>query len=98
MNRKAQRFRRRYESVEYFCGVAVPLICAFSILDYFGLIRWAWLFLLWLSCGHYSIYFYDLYPLRLKYRPFGKGLFVFGVGVLWPVWCTVQMRKRRLSG
>ena len=94
MTPKKYRLRRNYESIEQFFGVACPLLSALSILDYFDLIRWTWLFLLWLSCGHWSLYLNDLYPV-LKYRPFVKGLFVFGVGLLWPVWCTLSSRNRR---
>lgn len=94
MQIKKYRLSKHYESVEQFFGVACPLLSALSILDYFGLLRWAWLFLFWLSCGHWSLYFYGLYPV-LKYRAFVKGLFIFGVGLLWPIWCALQLRNRR---
>jgi len=86
---------KHYESVEEFFGVACPLLSALSILDHFGLLRWAWLLLFWLSCGHWSVYAYDLYPV-LKYRAFVRGLFAFGVGLCWPVWCAARLRKKRL--
>lgn len=88
------RLRKHHDAVEHLFGVACPLLSALSILDYLGLIQWAWLLMLWLSCGHYSLYFYDVYP-ALKYRPFVKGLFVFGVGVLWPIWCAAHVSRRR---
>lgn len=96
MNRKRYRLRRHYESIEQFFGVACPLLSVLSVLDYFELIRWTWLLLFWLSCGHWTLYFYDLYPL-LRYRPFFKGLFIFGVGLLWPLWCARYLRNRRLG-
>lgn len=96
MNPKTQQLHYKHESILYVVGALLPVICAISLFDLFGLSRWAWAFLLWLSCGHYSIYYYDLYPTQIKYRGFGKGLFVFGVGVLWPVWCAVLLCKRRV--
>lgn len=94
MKLKKYRLRKHYESVEQFFGVACPLLSVLSVLDHFGLIRWAWLLLFWLSCGHWTLYLYDLYP-TLKYRAFVKGLFVFGVGMLWPIWWALHLRKRR---
>jgi hypothetical protein len=91
----ARRWETRYESVEYFLGVACPLLGALSVLDHFGLIRWTWLVLFWMSAGHYALYFYDIFP-SIKYRPFFKGMFVFGVGVAWPLWCLVRVPKKRL--
>ena len=89
--------KQHYESIEYFFGVMCPLLSTLSLLDYSGAIRWAWLLLLWMSCGHFTIYFYNLYP-PLKHRPFARGLFVFGVGMLWPLWCALAARGKRLSG
>src|SRR5688572_32437847 len=75
-----RRLRARYESIMHFFGVACPVLSALSILHYAGLIQWLWLFMLWLACGHFLLYFYNLYPL-IKYRAFAQGLFVFGVGL-----------------
>lgn len=97
MNRKSYGLlRQRYDAFEHMAGVVVPLLCVLSIMDYFGLLRWAWVLLFWLSCGHWSIYLYNAYP-RLKYGAFSRGLFVFGVGMLWPVWCAPHLynKKRR---
>lgn len=96
MYRKPRDLRQQYESVEYAFGVICPLLGALSVLDNLGLLRWAWLFFLWLSCGHYLLYFYDVYPL-LRYRPFAKGLFVFGIGMMWPVWYVLRIHKRRFT-
>lgn len=90
------QLHRNYEAVEHFFGVACPLLSALSVLDYLGMIRWAWLLLFWLACGHYMLYYYDIFP-RIKYRPFVKGLFVFGVGLLWPLWCVLQLGKGKVS-
>jgi len=97
MKIKKYDLTRHYRSVEQFFGVACPLLSVLSILDYFGAIRWAWVLLFWLSCGHWSLYLYDLYP-ALKYRAFVRGLFIFGVGLLWPVWCAQRLRKKGLWG
>jgi hypothetical protein len=96
MRRNTQQLRHKHESVLYVLGALLPVISAVSLLDTFGLSRWAWALLLWLSCGHYSIYYYGLYPNRIKYSGFGKGLFVFGVGAMWPVWCVAQRRKKKI--
>lgn len=92
-----RRYRQwlRYEGIEQFFGVACPLAGAVSLLDFWELLGWTWLLLLWMSCGHYALYWYDACPV-LKYRPFVRGLFVFGVGILWPVWFAARGRDRRL--
>lgn len=97
MNAEAHRRKARYEAVEHFFGVACPLLGALSVLDHWGLLGWMWLLFLWMSCGHYALYLYDACPV-LKYRPFVKGLFVFGVGLLWPVWLAARGRDPRLRG
>lgn len=93
----AHRPRARYEAVEHFLGVACPLAGALSLLDFWGLLAWTWLLLLWMSCGHYALYWYNACP-ALKYRPFVRGLFVFGVGILWPLWLAARARDPRLRG
>lgn len=97
MHKNLQRLGKHHESLVYFLGVACPLLSALTILDHFELTRWAWLFILWLSCGHYTLYYYDLFP-RLRYRGFIKGLFVFGIGLLWPVWCARRLPRKGLRG
>ena len=88
--------RQHYDAAEHFFGVACPLLSVLSILNYLDLLPWTWLLMLWLATGHYSLYFFDVYPVLKKYRPFVTGLFVFGVGVLWPVWLAAQGRKGKL--
>ena len=95
INISQYRLRAYHDAVEHFFGVACPVLSGLSLLHYAEMIQWAWLFLLWLSCGHYSLYFYNVFPV-IKYRPFVKGLFVFGVGLLWPVWCAAHANKRKL--
>jgi hypothetical protein len=74
-------------------GVICPLLCVLSLLDYAGLLRWTWLVFLWMSCGHFVLYLYNVYP-RLKHHAFATGLFVFGVGLLWPIWLLRHLREK----
>lgn len=90
-------FTQHYDSIEYFFGVLCPLLSVLSLLDHLGAVRWAWALLFWMSAGHFSLYLYNLYP-QIRHRPFAKGLFVFGVGMMWPVWCVLQFRKKRPVG
>lgn len=97
INWNSPRLRQHYTSVEYCLGVACPLLSAVSFLDQWGLLGWTWLLMLWMSIGHFRLYLYNNYP-KLKYRPFFQGLFVFGVGVLWPAWSTRAVPKKNLWG
>jgi hypothetical protein len=84
----------RYQWVEYLFGVLCPILGVLSVLESLELLRWTFLLMLWMSIGHFTLYVYDVYP-SLQYRPFAKGMFVFGVGLLWPVWCAVRVPKRK---
>ena len=84
-----------YDAVEHVFGVITPLASALSLLDAFGLLGWTWLLLFWLSCGHWVLYFYGAYPI-VRHRPFVRGLFAFGVGLLFPVWLLARHRTRGL--
>jgi len=93
MRTDIHRLRAPYRSVEHVLGVVCPLLGALSVLDAAGLLAWAWLLFFWMACGHYSLHACGIYP-PLKYRAFVKGLFAFGVGLLWPVWCLGYRRVR----
>lgn len=84
-----RRLGQAYDTVEHVFGVVAPLLGALSLLDFFGLLAWTWLLLLWMSCGHWALYFCDTYP-ELKHRPFARGMFAFGVGLLWPLWLAAR--------
>jgi hypothetical protein len=74
-----------YAHVEESAGVLCPLLSILSLIHQAGYLEWSAALFLWLGCGHTVLYFYGLYP-ELKYRPFFKGLFAFGVGLCWPLW------------
>jgi hypothetical protein len=90
-------FVKYHDVAMYLCGVACPSLCALLLFDYAGLVGWVWMLFLWISCGHFFIYVYGLYP-RLKHHAFAAGLFVFGVGVLWPVWLKLRMPQKGAWG
>ena len=81
--------------MEHVLGVATPLLGALTLLDFFGLLGWTWLLFFWMSCGHWALYFYGTYP-HLRHRPFVRGMFAFGVGLLWPVWLAAGDRTRSI--
>lgn len=85
-----KRFAKHHDIAMHIFGVVCPLLCALSLLDYAGWLRSAWLLFLWLSCGHFLLYVYNVYP-RLKHHAFATGLFVFGVGLLWPIWLAQRL-------
>lgn len=87
------RLARHHDAILHFFGVACPVLCALSLLDYSGMLRWTWVLFVWLGCGHFLLYFCDIYP-RLRQHPFAAGLFVFGVGMLWPVWLVQRLPRR----
>jgi hypothetical protein len=92
MTRLAHLSLAGYEAVEHVFGVVTPVLGALTVLDFFQQLAWAWLLFFWMSCGHWALYWQGTYP-RLTQRPFVRGLFAFGVGLLWPVWLA-----RRASG
>ncbi len=81
--------RAIYARVEEFAGLLCPLLSLLSVMYNVGSLRWSALLFLWLGSGHTVLYFYGIYP-ELRYRPFFKGMFAFGVGLCWPVWCAVR--------
>jgi hypothetical protein len=95
MKLRLRDLRRYYESAEYLFGVGCPLLSVLSVLDATGMVHWVWLLFFWMACGHFALYSSDTYP-SIRYRPFARGLFAFGVGVAWPVWCTLHRRKKNL--
>ena len=78
-------------------GVACPSLCTISLFEHAGIMPWVCLLFLWMSCGHFLLHFFNAYP-RLRYNPFATGLFVFGVGVLWPVWLKRRMPPKGAWG
>jgi len=88
--------KRVYPYVEEFAGVLCPALSLMSLLHNGDALQWSAFLFLWLGCGHAVLHFYDLYP-QLRYRPFFKGLFAFGVGLCWPLWYawkTADPRRR----
>lgn len=85
--------KRVYPYVEEFAGVLCPLLSVMSVMHNADLLQWSAFLFLWLGGGHTVLHFYDLYP-QLRYRPFFKGLFAFGVGIFWPLWYGYASRNR----
>jgi hypothetical protein len=83
-----------YGHIEELAGVICPLLSVVSLLHYAGVLNWSALLFLWLGCGHTVLYFYDLYP-PLRYRPFFRGMFAFGVGLCWPLWYATHIDRPR---
>jgi hypothetical protein len=83
-----------YGHIEETAGLLCPLLSILSLIYQAGYLEWSALLFLWLGCGHTVLYFYDLYP-QLRYRPFFKGLFAFGVGLCWPLWYAHQSTRPR---
>ena len=80
-----RRVRAWYAGVEESTGVLCPLLLVVSLIPELATLRGIALAALWLGFGHTMLHFYDVYP-RLSLRPFFKGPFAFGAGVLWPGW------------
>lgn len=94
MHAATRRLKEAHDAIEHVFGVITPALGALTLLDFFGLLEWTWLFFFWLACGHWAAYGFDAYP-RLPHRPFVRGLFAFGFGVLWPLWLATRAHGRR---
>lgn len=88
------RIGRYYAAIEEGAGVLCPLLAAMSLIPELATLQGVALLSLWIGFGHTLLHFYDLCP-QVRYRPFFKGLFAFGVGVCWPLWFLLQRPIRR---
>jgi hypothetical protein len=91
------QFAKYHDAALHTFGVVCPSLCMVLLFEHGGILIWIWMLFLWMACGHFILYLYEVYP-RLKYNPFATGLFAFGVGVLWPVWLKRHMPRKGAWG
>lgn len=81
-----------YDTLEECLGAVCPALSIASIAMQLGLLAWLGVLFVWIGCGLCCVHQARCYP-RLPIRPFVRGLFNTGLGLLWPLWLLNRAQR-----